>query len=295
VLRVSLYCHDKEELQELDDRIRILLSKEVNPTGVDDGSDPASTTFRVRRVPGQPFGETSGWQYTRFGFFDTMSDGLKLMELEEEKEQIKKKTSFQKSRWFTRGWTLQELLAPAALEFYDKYWEPLGTKSSLATAIENVTRMQTRYIRDRGSIEHASIGLRFSWASKRETTRTEDMAYCLLGLVGVNMPLLYGEGRRAFYRLQLELLKHTTEHTIFAWTPKSMITSSSLPLSKTFQLLRLFSQLLRLTGFDNDAISPHHDPRRKKTPATRDNEHSVAHIATAIKEERWLHICHSRS
>jgi hypothetical protein len=101
-------------------------------------------------------------------------------------------------------WTLQELPAPAIVEFYDKDWTFIGSKSGLARDIELSTRIQARYLFDRRIIRYASIELRFSWASQRETTREEDIAYCLLGLVGVNMPLLYGEGTRAFYRLQLD-------------------------------------------------------------------------------------------
>jgi hypothetical protein len=63
------------------------------------------------------------------------------------------------------------------------------------------------------------MATKFSWASCKTTTRVEDMAYCLLGLVRVNMPMLYGEGEKAFYRLQLEVIKQTNEHTIFAWQP----------------------------------------------------------------------------
>jgi hypothetical protein len=55
-----------------------------------------------------------------------------------------------------------------------------------------------------------------SWASKRETTRVEDTAYCLMGLFGVNMLPLYGEGRKAFMRLQLEILRMSDDESIFA-------------------------------------------------------------------------------
>lgn len=130
------------------------------------------------------------------------------------------------SRWFERGWTLQELLAPVVVEFYDKHWIFLGTKSSLANKIQEITGISVRYILDRSSISTASIGLRFSWASNRRTTRDEDIAYCLLGIVGVNMPLLYGEGRRAFRRLQVELLKQTRDHTVFAWSGRWWISIS---------------------------------------------------------------------
>jgi hypothetical protein len=125
---------------------------------------------------------------------------------------------FLNSRWFKRGWTLQELLAPATLEFYDQEWNMIGTKFSLATFIQIATEIQAQYISDRNAMKRASIGLRLSWASQRDTTRDEDQAYCLFGIMGVNMPLLYGEGKRAFYRLQVELLKNTMDHTIFAWS-----------------------------------------------------------------------------
>ncbi|KAF1929370.1 HET-domain-containing protein [Didymella exigua CBS 183.55] len=129
------------------------------------------------------------------------------------------KSSFAKSRWWTRGWTLQELLAPAILEFYDSKWNRIGTKSSLIKSITAVTNIEERHLLNRETIHESTIAAIFSWASTRKTTRVEDIAYCLLGLVRVNIPLLYGEGSRAFYRLQLELLNQTAEHTIFAWDP----------------------------------------------------------------------------
>jgi len=135
---------------------------------------------------------------------------------------------FESSRWFKRGWTLQELLAPDVIEFYDSDWTFLGTKMSLVDGISAATKIDKQCLLDRTTIEHASIAAKFSWASARVTTREEDMAYCLLGLVQVNMPMLYGEGAAAFYRLQLEIIKQTNDHTIFAWDPidgESRITS----------------------------------------------------------------------
>lgn len=125
--------------------------------------------------------------------------------------------TFSKSRWFTRGWTLQELLAPLVVEFFDRRWRCFGTKLSLVKDIELATNIDRKYLLDRETIAAANIAAKFSWVSQRETTRLEDIAYCLLGLVDVNMPMLYGEGRKAFYRLQLEVLKKTNEHSIFAW------------------------------------------------------------------------------
>ena len=126
---------------------------------------------------------------------------------------------FESSRWFSRGWTLQELLAPDVIEFYDSDWTFLGTKKSLVDEIFAATKIDKRCLLDRTAIENASIAARLSWASERGTTREEDTAYCLLGLVQVNMPMLYGEGTGAFYRLQLEIIKQTNDHTIFAWSP----------------------------------------------------------------------------
>ncbi|KAH7075722.1 heterokaryon incompatibility protein-domain-containing protein [Paraphoma chrysanthemicola] len=134
---------------------------------------------------------------------------------------------FVEARWFTRGWTLQELLAPTIRR--------IGTKLSLACEIERATGIQKTYLLDRRAIQQACVGEKFSWASKRITTRPEDVAYCLLGLVGVNMPLLYGEGAKAFHRLQLEIIKENIDHTIFAWEHPSIncrvLLSISIPTS----------------------------------------------------------------
>jgi hypothetical protein len=122
-----------------------------------------------------------------------------------------------KSRWFTRGWTLQELLAPDVVEFYDAQWRLLGTKAKLIDIIASVTKIDPKFVLSRETIENASIGTKFSWTAARKTTRTEDLAYCMLGIMQINMPMLYGEGERAFYRLQLEVIRQTNDHSIFAW------------------------------------------------------------------------------
>jgi hypothetical protein len=129
--------------------------------------------------------------------------------------------SFVESVWFTRGWTLQELLAPAVVEFYSQDWKRLGTKLGLVDDVHCATGIEKIYLLHRSTIQSAPIGKRFSWAAYRETTRVEDVAYSLLGLVQINMPMLYGEGHRAFYRLQLEVLKTSRDHTIFVWEPRS--------------------------------------------------------------------------
>ncbi|KAK0733058.1 hypothetical protein B0T26DRAFT_736125 [Lasiosphaeria miniovina] len=105
--------------------------------------------------------------------------------------------AFEHCRWFTRGWTLQKLLAPGQLVFYDRTWEAVGDRASLAGQIQRRT----------AAPPSLPIGERMSWASDRNTTRKEDLAYCLFGIFDVHMPLLYGEGDHAFRRLQEEILK----------------------------------------------------------------------------------------
>ncbi|KAI1758123.1 heterokaryon incompatibility protein-domain-containing protein [Xylaria castorea] len=123
---------------------------------------------------------------------------------------------FSRSRWFTRGWTLQELLAPSAVVFYSVGWVRIGSRRDLADAIAKTTQINIQSL-ETGKFTDFSIAQRMSWASQRQTTRIEDQAYCLLGLFGVNMPLLYGEGDQAFVRLQQEIMKESDDQTIFAW------------------------------------------------------------------------------
>ena len=122
---------------------------------------------------------------------------------------------FRSSRWFRRGWTLQELLAPIFVYFYDKAWRPLGSRDDWMEYLPAITGIQTRHLS--GSFMSCNIATKFGWASQRSTTREEDEAYCLLGIFGINMPLLYGEGRKAFTRLQLEIMKVSDDESIFAW------------------------------------------------------------------------------
>ena len=126
-------------------------------------------------------------------------------------------SGFRRSRWFTRGWTLQELIAPMALVFLSREWRVVGTKSGLADVIEEVTGVESDVLMHRRPLEQISVARRMSWAAHRRTTRLEDAAYCMMGLFNVNMPTIYGEGRFAFVRLQEEILKHIPDQSIFAW------------------------------------------------------------------------------
>lgn len=144
---------------------------------------------------------------------------------------------FNQSEWFTRGWTLQELLAPTAVTFCDSEWNTIGTLSAGFRWDTNATLQHVslaagidmKYLRGDHSersrnITDACVAQKLSWASRRRTTRPEDLSYCLLGLVEVNMPLLYGEGgQRAFIRLQQEIIKQSDDESIFAWQRNSML------------------------------------------------------------------------
>jgi hypothetical protein len=125
-----------------------------------------------------------------------------------------------KSRWFTRGWTLQELIAPSVVVFYDSHWIEIGTKNSLRETLSTITGIDIQLFVNT-NCNNYSIAQRMSWASKRATTRLEDEAYCLMGILGVNMPLLYGEGKKSFLRLQEEIMKRSDDCSLFAWNARS--------------------------------------------------------------------------
>src|ERR1700712_3631277 len=99
-------------------------------------------------------------------------------------------TDFSESRWWRRGFTLQELIAPSAVIFLNQDWTQIGSKSSLQRRISMITRIPGNVLL-KGDLEGTSIAQRMSWASRRQTTRPEDIAYCLMGIFDINMPLLY--------------------------------------------------------------------------------------------------------
>ncbi|KAI5369236.1 putative heterokaryon incompatibility [Septoria linicola] len=100
--------------------------------------------------------------------------------------------------WFTRGWTLQEMIAPLNVEFYSASWGHIGPLAALVTRLADMTE-------------------RMSWASSRVTTKIEDQAYSPLGIFDLNLPIIYGEGAKAFQRLQTEIIRAYSDQTIFAW------------------------------------------------------------------------------
>jgi hypothetical protein len=145
--------------------------------------------------------------------------------------------TFAASRWFTRGWTLQELLAPRQVEFSSSNWEFIGTRHGESDSIAIITGISKEYLLDSRPfaiggthtqswrsemLQTANVAQRMGWASSRTTTRLEDIAYCLLGLFGIEMPLIYGEGANAFIRLQEEIARTSPDFTLLAWNLKSM-------------------------------------------------------------------------
>ena len=126
---------------------------------------------------------------------------------------------FGKSSWLERGWTLQELIAPDHIVFYDSHWNEIGPLKRLYKDVAKVTGIDEHYLAPRSRFRiWPSVATRMSWASRRHTSREEDIAYCLLGIFDVNMPLLYGEGaEKAFVRLQTEIMKDSDDESLFAW------------------------------------------------------------------------------
>lgn len=167
------------------------------------------------------------------------------------------------SKWFTRAWTLQELLAPSSIqtdkvngmEFFSRQWQKLGSKSGLSSRIAEVSGIGKEYLEGK-SILSASISMRMSWAAERQATRAEDIAYSLLGLFDVNMPLLYGEGKlKAFRRLQEEIMKISEDETLLAWEGTDFETDSADVLASDPKDFTEAKHLLPYTS--DDPISPY--------------------------------------
>jgi len=130
--------------------------------------------------------------------------------------------SFQKSRWFTRGWTLQELIAPTSVEFFSSEGERLGDKNAFVQEIAAITSISILALQGR-PLYQFSVRERMSWAERRETKREEDAAYSLLGIFDIHMPLLYGEGRnKALIRLQKEIAESLPDK----WSTQSLVPSN---------------------------------------------------------------------
>ena len=120
--------------------------------------------------------------------------------------------------WFSRGWTLQELIAPNDVQFLNKNWQSIGDKRTLAPTLAAITGVSEHILIHGLGGNRPCVAQIVSWAAHRKTTRVEDRAYSLMGLLDVNMPMLYGEGKKAFRRLQLEIIRASNDQSIFAWS-----------------------------------------------------------------------------
>ncbi|KAI1118298.1 hypothetical protein F5Y14DRAFT_438694 [Nemania sp. NC0429] len=126
------------------------------------------------------------------------------------------KQEFKRSRWFTRSWTLQELLAPASVDFFSREGERLGDKTTLREEICSISGISVQALQGT-PLSNFSVSERMSWAGKRVAKREEDEAYSLLGIFDVHMPLIYGEGRsKAFIRLRKEI-EQSTGYIDYTW------------------------------------------------------------------------------
>lgn len=114
------------------------------------------------------------------------------------------------ARWFTRGWTLQELLASRRIKFYDRNCRCLGIKETFRPVLASITGIDKVYLGG-ADFREASVAKGMSWAARRGTTKVEDIAYCLIGIFDVNMPLLYGEAKRSPKRLQDEISRESDD------------------------------------------------------------------------------------
>lgn len=143
--------------------------------------------------------------------------------------------AFRNSRWFTRGWTLQELIAPESVEFFSSEGHPLGDKRSLEHEITQVTGIPPKALRGQ-SLSDFSAEERFAWAANRETTEEEDIAYCLLGIFDIFMPLIYGEGEaNAIKRLE-RLVQESLDDNLLGGNEEANSDSNAEPSSSNLPL-----------------------------------------------------------
>lgn len=137
--------------------------------------------------------------------------------------------AYQSDPWFYRGWTLQELLAPRTIKFYDREWRPITKESNDKTIDANANSKKTflgkisdwthiplaDIVNFEPGVKHCREQLR--WAAQRATTRLEDKAYCLMGIFNVNMSIAYGEGEKAFHWLQAEIMEESSDRSLPLW------------------------------------------------------------------------------
>jgi len=156
-------------------------------------------------------------------------------------------------KWFTRGWTLQELIAPQKVLFYNQGWKYVGSKTNFCDLISEITKINKPVLLGTSPAWDYSTATRMSWAAHRKTTRDEDIAYCLLGIFQANLPMIYGEGANAFFRLQEEIVRRTNDLTVFAWNPRA---GQELPCSLFALSPRGFADTGSVERIHQDELAP---------------------------------------
>ncbi|KAH9937846.1 HET-domain-containing protein [Epithele typhae] len=141
-------------------------------------------------------------------------------------------SAFLKARWHTRGWTLQELIAPLLVLFVSRDWKIIGNKLELGKLLNSITGILDLVLTNQASYSTVGVASRISWAAHRQTTRVEDEAYCLMGLFNVNMPTIYGEGKHAFQRLQQGIMRQSFDTSLFAWGRWISHNSQAVPMAR---------------------------------------------------------------
>ncbi|KEF55468.1 uncharacterized protein A1O9_08218 [Exophiala aquamarina CBS 119918] len=190
----------------------------------------------------------------------------------------------QPSKWFSRGWTLQELVAPSKMIFFNRDWVPLGTRSYLDYRIEQITSIPVVVLKNGIAGEYDeefSIATKMSWAAQRKTTRSEDRAYSLMGLFQVNMPTLYGEGgQSAFQRLQGEIFAASGDHSILAWCSDQFRVLTRLQINDAMFNGASLRKTTKLLAPGVESFSP--SPRYQDLPVNLVNRFGIASTDTAI-------------
>ncbi|RMZ92267.1 hypothetical protein DV736_g458, partial [Chaetothyriales sp. CBS 134916] len=186
--------------------------------------------------------------------------------------------------------------------FCNKFWEVIASKAEIGAELSAISRIPLIFLNDTVSPSDnklCSIAMRMSWVSHRQTTRVEDMAYCMLGLFDVHMPLIYGEGRKAFMRLQLEILKKSDDDSIYAW--KAPLVESGLlatwptAFAESDNIVQLvfpedptpwIPPVMTSIGLEMRGRYERHDPHQDAIDA----QHKVHTIHTSINtdDEMWL-------
>jgi hypothetical protein len=192
------------------------------------------------------------------------------------------------SRWWSRAWTLQELVAPIDVRFYDMRWRPMGSKADHAQHIANTMNIDEKTLHDPDSIFFRSVARRMSWAAHREATRDEDLAYSLLGIFNINMTMQYGEGDKAFLRLQKEITQTTNDMSIFAWgfSVQSMDNVWSDP-SMVQQQSHLNMNSVSSPAVGNEVVSYGlYAARPQEFSNSQDVVHLIQHVNGVGTEER---------